>query len=82
VYPGGFYEVRWFRADDRGKFVEIARERFQLRKHLVRPRRGSGLQTPPRLAAKALPISEDEVRPRRAVNSATGTVVKPGGGTT
>jgi hypothetical protein len=33
VFPGGFYDVRWFRADDRGKLVEIARERFQLRNH-------------------------------------------------
>jgi hypothetical protein len=69
VFPGGFYESRWFRADDRGKLVEITRERFQLRKHSVRPRRGSGSPTPPSLAAKALPISEEEVRPRRAVEA-------------
>jgi hypothetical protein len=31
LFPGGFYEVSWFRADDRGKFVGITRERFQLR---------------------------------------------------
>jgi hypothetical protein len=30
VFAGGFYDVRWFRADDRGKLVEITRERFQL----------------------------------------------------
>jgi hypothetical protein len=23
VFPGGFYDVRWFRADDRGRLVEI-----------------------------------------------------------
>jgi hypothetical protein len=69
VFPGGFYDARWFRADDRGKLVEITRERFQLRKHLVRPRRGSGSRTPPTLAVKALPISEEEVKPRRAVEA-------------
>ena len=69
VFPGGFYDARWFRADDRGKLVEITRERFQLRKHLIRPRRGSGSRTPPGLATKALPISEEEVRPRRALAS-------------
>jgi hypothetical protein len=69
VFPGAFYDARWFRADDRGKLVEITRERFQLRKHLVRPRRGSGSRTPPGLAVKALPISEEEVRPRRAVEA-------------
>ena len=69
VFPGGFYDARWFRADDRGKLVEITRERFQLRKHSIRPRRGSGSRTPPGLATKALPISEEEVRPRRAVAS-------------
>jgi hypothetical protein len=26
VFPSGFYEVRWFQADDRGKLVEITRE--------------------------------------------------------
>jgi hypothetical protein len=31
VFPSGFYDVRWFRAEDRGKLVEITRERFQLR---------------------------------------------------
>jgi hypothetical protein len=69
VVPGGFYEVRWLRADDRGRLVEITRERFQLRKHLVRPRRGSGSRMPPSLATKALPISEEEAKPRRAVTS-------------
>jgi hypothetical protein len=65
VFPGGFYDVRWYRGDDRGKLIEITRERFQLRKHLIRPRRGSGSRTPPGLAPKALPISEDEIKPRR-----------------
>jgi hypothetical protein len=65
VFPGGFYDVRWFRADDRGKFVEITRERFQLRNHSVAPRTGSLSRSNPRLAPKALPISEDEIRPRR-----------------
>ena len=35
VFPSGFYDVRWFRADDRGNLVEITRERFQLRNHTV-----------------------------------------------
>jgi len=66
VFPGGFYDVRWFRADDRGKLIEITRERFQLRKHSVAPRRGV-TRTNTRLAPKALPTSEDEIKPRRAV---------------
>jgi len=65
VFPGGFYEVRWFRADDRGKLVEITRERFQLRNHSIGPRRGCASRAKPRLAPKALPISEDEIKPRR-----------------
>ena len=66
VFPGGFYDVRWFRADDRGKLVEITRERFQLRKHSIGPRTGSVSRSNPRLAPKALPISEDEIKPRRS----------------
>jgi hypothetical protein len=69
VFAGGFYEVRWFRADDRGKPVEITRERFQLRTHSVRPRRGSVSPAYPRFALKELPSSEDEVKPRRAVEA-------------
>jgi hypothetical protein len=65
VFAGGFYEVRWFRADDRGKLIEITRERFQLRNHSVGRRTGSGSQAKPRLAPKALPISESEIKPRR-----------------
>jgi hypothetical protein len=68
VFPGGFYDVRWFRVDDRGKLVEITRERFQLRNHSV-GRTRSVSRTDPRLAAKALPTSEDEVKPRRAVEA-------------
>jgi len=66
VFPGSFYDVRWFRADDRGRFVEITRERFQLRKHAIAPRRGLS-RTDTRLAPKALPSSEEEIKPRRAV---------------
>jgi hypothetical protein len=66
VFPGGFYDVRWFRADDRGKLVEITRERFQLRNHSIGSRRGSVSRTNRRLAPKALPTSEDEIKPRRA----------------
>jgi hypothetical protein len=65
VFAGAFYEVRWFRADERGKLVEIARERFQLRNHSVGRRTGSVSRTNPKLAAKVLPISEDEIKPRR-----------------
>jgi hypothetical protein len=69
VFPGGFYDVRWFRADDRGKLIEITRERFQLRNHSVGHRTGSVLRIPRRLAAKALPTSDDEIKPRRAVEA-------------
>jgi hypothetical protein len=65
VFAGGFYDVRWFRADDRGKFIEITRELFQLRNHSIGRRRGSVSRNNPRLAPKALPISEDEIKPRR-----------------
>jgi hypothetical protein len=67
VFPSGFYDVRWFRADDRGKRVEITRERFQLWHHSISPRTKSASQTNPRLAPKALPDMEDEIKPRRAV---------------
>jgi hypothetical protein len=69
VFPGGFYDVRWFRADDRGKLVEITRERFQLRNHSVGPRRGSVSRINRKLAPKRLPTSEDEIKPRRAVEA-------------
>jgi hypothetical protein len=65
VYPGGFYELRWFRADDRGKLIEITRERFQLRNHSIGTRRGSISRALHTLAPKPLPISEDEIKPRR-----------------
>ena len=68
VFPSGFYDVRWFRADDRGKLIEITRERFQMRKHSIAPRRGAS-RTNRKLAPKALPTSEDEVKPRRAVEA-------------
>ena len=67
VFPSGFYDVRWFRADDRGKLIEITRERFQLRNHSIGRRTGSASRINRKLAPKALPASEDEVRPRRAV---------------
>ena len=65
VFPGSFYDVRWFRADDRGKLIEITRERFQLRNHSIGRQTRSVSRSNPRLAPKALPISEDEIRPRR-----------------
>jgi hypothetical protein len=67
VFPSGFYDVRWFRADDRGKLVEITRERFQLSNHSIGPLTRSVSRTNPRLAPKALPANEDEIKPRRAV---------------
>jgi hypothetical protein len=69
VFPSGFYDVRWFRADDRGKLVEITRERFQLRNHSVGRRTGSASRINRKLAPKGLPAGEDEVRPRRAVEA-------------
>jgi hypothetical protein len=65
VFPGGFYDARWFRADDRGKLVEITRERFQLRNHSIGRRTGSAPRSNSRLASKTLPITEDEIKPRR-----------------
>jgi hypothetical protein len=67
VFPSGFYDVRWFRADDRGKLIEITRERFQLRNHSIGPRTRSVSRTNPRLAPKAIPANEDQIKPRRAV---------------
>ena len=69
VFPSGFYDVRWFRADNRGRHVEITRERFQLRNPSVGRRTGPALRTNRKLAPKGLPASEDEVRPRRAVEA-------------
>jgi hypothetical protein len=79
VFPGGFYDVRWYRADDRGKLVEITRERFQLRNHAIRRRTESVSRSNPRLAPKALPISEDEIKPRRLAPKAvhSGDEIKP-----
>ena len=59
----------WFRADNRGKLVDIARERFQLRNHSIGPLTRSVSRTNPRLAPKALPANEDEIKPRRAVEA-------------
>ena len=69
VFRSGFYDVRWFRADDRGKLVEITRERFQLRNHWVGRRTGSASRTNRSLAPKTLVTSEDEIKPRRAVEA-------------
>jgi hypothetical protein len=65
VFPSGFYDVRWFRADDRGKRIEVTRERFQLRNHSIGRGTRSVSRSNPRLAPKALPISDDEIKPRR-----------------
>ena len=65
VFPSSFYDVRWFRADDQGKLVEITRERFQLRNHPVRRRTTPASRINRKLAPKALPISEHEIKPRR-----------------
>src|SRR5215203_2620865 len=65
VFAGGFYDVRWFQADDRGKLVEITRERFQLRNHSIGRQPVSVTRNNPRLAPKVLPITEDEIKPRR-----------------
>ena len=69
VFPSGFYDVRWFRADDRGKLVEVTRERFHLRNHSIGRRTGSASRTNRKLAPKALPTSEEEIKPRRAVEA-------------
>jgi hypothetical protein len=67
VFPGGFYDVRWFRADNQGKLIEITRERFQLSNHSIGPLTRSASRTNRKLAPKALSTSEDEIKPRRAV---------------
>ena len=79
VFPSGFYDVRWFRADDRGKLIEITRERFQLRNHAIGRRTGSVSRVDRKLAPKALPISEDEIKPRRlsAEAVASGDEISP-----
>jgi hypothetical protein len=79
VFPGGFYDARWFRADDRDKLVEITRERFQLRNHSIGPQRGSVSRATQRLAPKALPISQDEIKPRRLAPEAvpSGDEIRP-----
>jgi hypothetical protein len=79
VFPGGFYDARWFRADDRGKLVEITRERFQLRNHSIGQRRGSVSRAQQRLAPKALPVSENEIKPRRLAPEAVprGDEIRP-----
>src|SRR5215211_4083609 len=70
VFAGGVYDVRWFRADDRGKLIEITRERFQLRNHAIGRRTGSVSRSDPRLAPKSLPIGDDEIKPRRSAPEA------------
>jgi hypothetical protein len=79
VFPSGFYDVRWFGADDRGKLIEITRERFQLRNHAIGRRTGSVSRVDRKLAPKALPISEDEIKPRRlsAEAVASGDEISP-----
>ena len=61
VFPDGFYDVRWFRADDRGKLVDITRERFQLRNHSVGRQTRSASRTNRMVAPKELPTIEDEI---------------------
>jgi hypothetical protein len=74
LFPGGFYDARWFRTDDRGKLVEITRERFQLRNHSIGSRKGSVSRAQQKLAPKALSVSEDVIKPRRLAPDAV-----PGG---
>ncbi|HEY6685768.1 MAG TPA: hypothetical protein VI094_06105 [Propionibacteriaceae bacterium] len=79
VFPSAFYDVRWFGADDRGKLIEITRERFQLRNHAIGRRTGSVSRVDRKLAPKALPIGEDEIKPRRlsAEAVASGDEISP-----
>jgi hypothetical protein len=74
VFAGGFYDVRWFRVDDRGKLIEITRERFQLRNQSIGRWTGSVSRSNPRLAPKALPIREDEIKPRRSAPEAVASL--------
>jgi hypothetical protein len=79
VFQSGFYDVRWFGADDRGKLIEITRERFQLRNHSIGHRTGSVSRAKPTLATKALPVNEDEIKPRRLAPEAepSGDEIRP-----
>jgi hypothetical protein len=79
VFPSAFYDVRWFGADDRGKLIEITRERFQLRNHAIGRRTGSVSRVDRKLAPKALRIAEDEIKPRRlsAEAVASGDEISP-----
>jgi hypothetical protein len=79
VFPSGFYDVRWFQADNRGTLIEITRERFQLRNHSIGRRTGSVSRTNRRLAPKTLPISEEEMKPRRLAPEAvaSGDEIRP-----
>ena len=65
VFPSSFYDVRWFRADDRGKLVEITRERFQLRNHPVRRRTRPASRSQPKVGSQSVAHQRDEIRPRR-----------------
>ena len=76
VFPSSFYDVRWFRADEQGKLIEITRERFQLRNHSIGRQRGSVSRNNPRLAPKALPISENKIKPRRSAPEAVASVAR------
>ena len=57
VSPNGFCDVRWFRTDDRGKLIEITRERFQLRNHAICRRTRSVSRTNRKSAFKARGVS-------------------------
>ena len=67
VFPSSVYDIRWFRAVDRYKLVEITRERFPLQNHSIGRRTGSASRTNRKLAPKGLPTTQDEIKPRRAV---------------
>jgi hypothetical protein len=69
VFPSGFYEVRWYQADNRGKLAEITRERFQLQNHSLGRRTGSTTRTNRKLAPKPLPTRQTHTKPRRAIQT-------------
>jgi hypothetical protein len=63
LFPSGFYDVRWFRPDERGKLVEITRERFQLRNQPGRP--------PDRIIADQSTVGSQSVAYQRGRDQAT-----------
>lgn len=64
VFPCGFYDVRWFRADDRGK-LDNHPGAVPAAESPHRPPDRICIAEQSKIGPKALPISDDEIQPRR-----------------